>query len=268
MEIFEYSDYKSFVKSTIQSRPKAGRGQYRKMAEALGVTSVLISQIFSGPKDLTIEQAHDLTQFFGLSNLEKKYFLLLVQKERAGTHGLKQFIDQQLEEILEQSLAVRSQFENIKELTEEQKATFYSSWIYSATRLMTAAEEPVEVETICQVLGQPREKIVEVIQFLLDSGLCKMEEGQVKIGPHQTHVGRDSKFLIQHLRNWRIKALEKIEDINEQDELSYSGPMMLSERAAKEVRKNLLSFIRESTNSALHSEAETLYCLNLDWIKI
>ena len=80
MNVFEYKNYKHCVNSWISLQPKAGHGQLRQLALHLGVNSVVMSQVFRGDRDLTPEQALGVTQFMGLSELERDYFFLLVQK--------------------------------------------------------------------------------------------------------------------------------------------------------------------------------------------
>ena len=59
MVIFEFDSYKDYVKTHVESLPNGGRGEWGRIARAIGVNSTMVSQIFKGPKDLSIEQALD-----------------------------------------------------------------------------------------------------------------------------------------------------------------------------------------------------------------
>lgn len=72
MEIFDFTDYKKFIVSLLKLGPKKGRGSLKKMAEHLQVNSVVMSQIFKGDRNLNLEQAWELSEYFGFSELEKK----------------------------------------------------------------------------------------------------------------------------------------------------------------------------------------------------
>ena len=97
--IFEFEDYKKFVQSWIKASPSGGHGKYREIAKALSAHTTTISQVFNGEKDLTIEQAHLMAEFLGFNALETRYFLLLVQLERAGTHRLKLYYKKEIGEV-------------------------------------------------------------------------------------------------------------------------------------------------------------------------
>jgi hypothetical protein len=53
------------------------------------VASKALFIIGNGDRDLTVEQALSLCEFFGFIELEADYFVSLVERERAGTHQLK-----------------------------------------------------------------------------------------------------------------------------------------------------------------------------------
>src|SRR5690349_11426142 len=89
MTIFTYSDYKLFIRERVQLMPHRGRGQFRQMALHLDVNSTVISQIFKGSRHLSPEQGLKIAQYLGLADLETRYFLNLIYKERAGTQDLK-----------------------------------------------------------------------------------------------------------------------------------------------------------------------------------
>lgn len=99
MKIFEFQNYKAFIRSMITNHPDLGHGSIKKMAAALRVHPSLISQVLNGIKDLTSEQANDIAGFFCLSELETEYFLCLVDIERAGTTRLKVFHQSRLRRL-------------------------------------------------------------------------------------------------------------------------------------------------------------------------
>jgi hypothetical protein len=96
MSVFEFDNYRKFVRHAISTTPALGRGSVKKMATALRVHPSLISQVLSGSKDFTSEQANDIASFLNLNELETEYFLCLVDIERAGTSRLKTFLQNKL----------------------------------------------------------------------------------------------------------------------------------------------------------------------------
>ena len=89
-------------------------------------------------------------------------------------------------------------------------------------------------------------------------------KGRLDIGPQVTHMGHDSPFVNRHHANWRLKGLQYLENLSDND-LFCTGPMALSKEAAKSIRKSLVELIERSTKSAANSDSEVVRCLNIDW---
>ena len=64
MSIFKSSDYRQFIRQTVQGFPHGGRGEWARLAEHLDVNATMISQVLSGAKDFSIEQAQKVGLFF------------------------------------------------------------------------------------------------------------------------------------------------------------------------------------------------------------
>lgn len=266
MDFFQQTDYRQLIKEWVQERPKSGHGQMRKMALHAGINSVVISQVMSGLRDFTLEQALSVAQFMCLPSLEREYFLLLVQKSRAGTEDLKQFFEQQAKLLRERSKKLRERIEH-KPLTEEAKSIFYSKWQYSAVRLGLSIPNWQNYEAISRFLGIDRRQLIEIIEFLLAHQLLVDKEGRLQMGPQVTHIGNDSPHVSRHQANWRVKALANLDHPHKSD-LFYTGPMVLSNETAEDVRAMLAGMIKEVVDKVVKSPSETLRCLNIDWFQV
>mgnify|MGYP001432859607 CR=1 FL=1 len=266
MSVFDYSDYKEFVNSWISEQPKGGHGQLRHLAKSLDVNSVVMSQVFRGNRELSLEHALSVAQFMGLSNIERDFFLLLVQKSRAGSFELKRVLEEQIESHRAKSQNLKNRVKH-EAFSENDKATFYSQWYYSAIRLGVSIEGLGSIGAIANYLNLNRALVAKVVEFLLENRLIVEEKKRLTMGPSITHVGHDSPFVNRHHSNWRLKGLQAMESLSDSD-LFYTGPMALSNSAAKEIRKLLIELVEKSTKKASTSDSETLRCLNIDWFPV
>ena len=189
MTLFDYSSYKNFVNDWISRQPKKGHGQLRQLSLKLKINSVVMSQVFRGSRDLTLEQGLGVCQFLGLSELERDYFLLLVQKNKAGTHELKLVLESQLEKLRESAKALKNRITHQK-FSDESKATFYSQWYYSAIRLAASLENLNSADSIAQHLNLERALVAKVLEFLLKNKLVVETKKGLDRGPQVTHGGR------------------------------------------------------------------------------
>lgn len=263
MTVFDYQDYKKFVNDWMATQPASGRGQLKKMAEHLRVSSVIMSQVFRGPRELSLEQAAGASVFLGLGELERDYFLGLVSYERAGTAELKSVYHRQNENIRGRAQSLQNRIKH-QALTEEDRATFYSEWFYSAIRLGSSIPGLGSVTALANHLKLDRALVAKAVDFLLRNGLLVRKGGQLELGPRVTHVGHDSPFVNRHHSNWRILGLQKL-PATKPDDLFYTGPMALSKEAAAEIRAGLVELIERATAKAAQSKSEALRCLTIDW---
>lgn len=268
MTIFNYDDYKQFVRDRISNLPKKGRGQYKVLAERLRVHNVFLSQVFSGEKDLSEEQALELSEYLELSEFETDFFILLVQIRRASTHKLQQRLKNRLNLLRQQSQDLRKRLPQDKQLTEEVRALFYSNWYFSGVRLATSLEKLNTVEEIAEYLNLPRTLVQQINEFLLRHGLILQTKKGLEMGPRRIHVGRESLVLSRHHTNWRLKAIETLPIYDPTNQLFFTGPYALSKKAAKKIHGLLLELIDQATAEAVNSESETMVCLNIDWFQI
>lgn len=265
--IFEFSNYREYLNEWIESQGSRSYGLKGRLAEALNVSSSLISQVLSGKKTLTPEQASDLCDHLGLNALEADYLHLLIEFDRAGSHKYKAKLQAKINLLQTQAKQIGKRVPRHKELTDEQKAIYYSSWLYTGIRNLTATPSTQHPEDIARHLHLETSVVSRVLRFLIDNGLCiETENGGVTYGPASTHVDSDSPFVNKHHQNWRFQAIGKMEMRKEED-LFFTSPMSLSVEAAEEIRRLLPSFIQNVMKIAGPSESEIVACLNIDWFR-
>jgi uncharacterized protein (TIGR02147 family) len=264
MNIYEFTDYKKYVRNWLDQQPRKGHGVFAKMAEALGISAVLVSQVFSGPKNLSLEHAYLLADFLSLNLSEKNYFLLLVNFERAGSQKLRDHFKSEIKQIQKQKT------ENLKEivgqdisLNEADKAIFYSSWLYSAIRLQTSIDGFQTVEALAKRFQLPREEILKKLQFLVEKNLCVQTAKGYHMGPQRTHLEAGSPYIRPRQVSWRVKGFEKME-IPQASHLFYTAPMSISEEQYTELRKRITEMIAELGQKVTANKPEKLACLNID----
>jgi uncharacterized protein (TIGR02147 family) len=266
MDLFDFDDYKQYVLARLENSPKRGHGQFRVMAEHLRVSSVYISQVFRRDKHLSPEQAYALCELFAFTGLEREYFFTLVQVGRAGSVDLQNYLRQNLQAIRVRAQNLKTRIAQQKELSDQAQAIFYSNWIYSAVRLLSAIDQPQPVESIAARFRLPANSVNRAIDFLVNEGLCVLENGRLRMGPQVTHLDANSPYIKSRQIQWRTKGFEQMESIPP-DELFYTGPMVLGRTDIAIVRKRLVSLIQEVTDMVRKSPNEELACLNIDWFR-
>lgn len=268
MNLFEFTDFREYLEAFVKTQPRNGHGYKLKIAEALRVHPTLITQILKGRKSFSNEQAYALTQFMGLSDIEKDYFLTLIDLDRAGSVSLKKFIESKLLKLRQEHAKVKNRVPVYASLSEADQALFYSQWYYSAVRLSSGISDKVTAESLQQDLNLPESLIKNVLEFLISRGLViEKEDKTLDRGPQNTFLPSDSPMISRHHMNWRMKAIERHPRLTP-EELGFSAPLTLAESDIPEVRKMCLDFIQQVSKKVSTSSAEKLACLNIDWFRI
>ena len=262
--LFEIQDYKSWIKLRIKSLPHGGRGEISRMAQHLGVHVTLVSQILKGDKDFTIEQGYSLTEYFALNDLEAEFFVVLIQFNRAGTHGLRKFFEKRMGELIQKSQDLKKRLPFDRQLSTEESATFYSDWRFSAVRVFTSLEDGKTFEEIQKHFHLSIQQAHRIVDFLVSTGLCEKKNNFYHVGSQQTHVAFGSPFLKSHLSNWRNKAVESSDGLKI-EELMYSSCLSLSRKDFALIKERLAEVVKSVQLAVKETDPQELVIFNLDW---
>lgn len=269
MRLFEFADYRDFLRHHIAALPQQGRGFIGRLSEATRINHSIVSQVLSGDRDFTPEQAASVGEFLKLSRSEQEYFVLLVLRARAGNPPLRELLDRQLAEHRRRDQNLHDRLPVDRDLTDAEKAVYYSTWHYAAAHVMSSLPGVNTVELVSERLRMPRERAAQVVQFLVRHDICRLENDRLTPGSRSLHLDAQHPLIPRHHGNWRIRAMERHADIDPgKSEISYSSPMSLSREAAAELRRRIVDFIAQSASVVDSSEPEDAYCMNLDWFRI
>jgi uncharacterized protein (TIGR02147 family) len=237
------------------------------MARSVGCQTAYISQVILGQAHLSAEQAEKLAQFLKFSEEETGYFLLLVQKDRAGTESLRKHCLKQIKKTQEYRAQLKNRVDTKTELNAEAQAIYFSSWIYSAIHVLTTIPEFQKRNKIAEHLQLPLSAIDEALKFLVSVQLITDDHGVLKPGMARMHLPHDSPLVAKHHANWRLQAVRDLELRNDES-LHYSSCVSLSKQDAALIREQLLKTIENIKSQIKKSPEEALYSFCMDLFEI
>lgn len=262
--VFDHDDYKTFLQEACGGTQRR-TGLKSELARAMNCQPTYISQIFRGKAHLSLEQAEAVSRFFEFTREERRYFMLLVQCERAGTASLKRLFEEDLRELREKRLTLTERLGRHDSLAEVDQSLYYSSWHYAAVHIALTIPGLRSPAALAQFFNAPEAKIREVIDFLLRTGLAELnEQGELTTGTKSIRLGNDSPNILRHHTNWRLYAIESLEREASSD-LHYSAVVSLSYRDALQVKDRLLEHLKEILTTIKASAEEELCVLNIDF---
>ena len=194
---------------------------------------------------------------------------LLVRFAGAGTAKLKSKIKNEIEDTKKAAQSISTRLKTERELTDTERAIFYSSWLYPAIRLYCSTSgNGKTLEEIMERFSLPRVKALKLLDFLVQSQLCALSGSHYKMGAQSTFVPQGSPFLNRHHSNWRLKAMQTYESLSE-EELMFTGAMSIARKDFELLREKMAGFIKEFSQIVKDSPAEEIACFNMDffWIR-
>lgn len=266
LNIFDFSDYRRFLKGWVEAAKEAKTSNLSRLAEVAQVHPTFLSHVLAGTKELSLEQAALISTHIGLTKLEQEYFFVIIQLDRAGNQNLKKYWLDKKTEIESEKNKLSQRFEKHRQLTSEQRAIFYSSWIYAAIWSSTAIDNGQNLSQISTLFQLSREKTEDILSFLIQTGLCNEASEIYSLGETHVHVPNESPFVVKHHINWRIKAIQQM-DNRDKAELFFTAPMSIAKKDFELIREKLNLAVKEVVDIAKVSSAEEVVCLNIDFFR-
>ena len=261
--IFEFQDYKAYLKVWISSRPNGGRGEKSNIAKRARCHLAYISQILTGKAHFNLEQADALNGLFEHGEDEAHFFILLVEHARAGTPSLQKYFARRIRGVLDQRLHLKNRFTDKKSLDPQNQSVYYSHWAYCAVHMAILNPSLRTPGSIARYFNVDVSKVVEILDFLVSVGLVRNDRGGFLPGDVRIHLAHDSPLISKHHANWRLQAMRSFER-ETPHELHYSGVVSVSRADLSRVREIMVGALEKIRAVVKESKDETVYCYALD----
>lgn len=266
MSVFDFDDYKRFLEAWVGPRTQR-TGRKSLLARDLRCQVTYVSQVLYRNAHLSLEQAEAAARTIGLSTEESSFFLLLVQKARAGTPSLRRHFEMQIERALESRLNVKQRLGREVELSDTQRATYYSAWHYAAAHMALTIPPLRTRAKLRAALELSDKQLTTALDFLIESGLAVKEGESYVPTQNKVRLGNESALAVPYHTQWRAKAMQSITDESVSD-LHYSGVYSVSRKDALVIKDRMLEFLREQLKTIHASPEEELRVMCLDWFQL
>lgn len=266
ISIYQYNSYKNFFNAWAQSQANKGHGEYRKLALALNVSTTMISQVFNGEKDLSLELICELADYLHLNEAETEYLLLLAEYSKAGSEKLKSKFNKQIIQKQNEAQKLAHRLAQDYSLGEQAKQIYFSSWVYPAIRILCDVPEYNTADQIAERLKLSRNHVGKCLDFLIQQHIVIEKEGHLQLGPAHIYLSSSDPLVGHTHLDWRNLGHHKRQVYNE-DHFFYSGQYALSKEVLYEIRRLLPDFVESVLKKVKPSASETACSLNIDFFE-
>jgi uncharacterized protein (TIGR02147 family) len=267
VSIFQNEGYKGYLNAKIASLPRNGRGFKAQLAEKIGCQKAFVSQVLQGESHFNLEHGDKINHALHHDKEEAAFFLLLIQHARAGTESLRRHFQEQIETMREKRAQLKNRLRSDRDLSQEQKGKYYSSWIYGAIRVALTVPQFQTKVALIQKLGITEDRLNEAVAFLEEAGLIERRNEKFLPTALHLHIGNDQDLIVRHHTNWRLRTLDAIANPQRED-LHYSSVVSLSVADAARLKSLILDFIEKSRKIVEASPEEELYTFCADFFAL
>lgn len=265
-DVFSFDDYRDYLKREFAGSGQ-GRGRRIILAKALKCQSSFISQVLTKRANLSLEHALQTSEFLRHNLKEKNYFILLVQKEKAGSKALEIYFKDQIIKCLSQREKIQDRIEVKAELNLADQLKYYSKWYYSALHVLAGIPNYNSIEKMKECLSLNEVVVRQGLNFLEKIGMVRKTGSSYIITEKRIHLPAGSDMLPRHHGNWRIKTLDIVES-ESQENLHYSSILGISKDDYRYFRERLLSLLQEFEPLIQNSKEEVPVVFLFDLFKL
>jgi Mn-dependent DtxR family transcriptional regulator len=152
-------------------------------------------------------------------------------------------------------------------LNEEQRSVFYSAWYFLAAHIGLTIPAWQSHEQLSKKLGLSASRTAEILKYLCEIGLVEKKGSQFIPTETEIRLGKDSHHILKHHTNWRVKAIESLEN-EEIHDMHYSSVLSLSESDVIKIKNLLLDQLKDNLKIVAASKEEKLFGLNIDFYNL
>jgi uncharacterized protein (TIGR02147 family) len=265
MNVFNYDDYKSYLRAAIKESPE--RGYLTKLAAAAGCQKSYFTQVLHHHVHFTPEHATSLCRFWNFDDNEEDYFIELVNYARAGTQLLRHRIQKRLTQIKDEKLTLAKRFKASDITDEESRAFYYSSWLISAIHMAITIPDLQTVKSLSRHFRSEENEISKILEQLYKFGLAAKKGSAWVTTNKMIHLPRNSVFTSMNHLNWRNQALIDSQQ-HKKDSIHYTSITSLSKSDFYEIQQLVLKFIDQKRKIITPSKEEVLGCFTCDWFEV
>lgn len=273
MSVYDFNTYKEALKGImLERRERLGsKFTFEKMATACGVQKTYFSKVMNSHAHLNPDQLFNAGEYLKLLPKEVEFLLLLRELETAINKNRITSLNQKIDKIKSEELKIKSQLKtSTTALTEEQKWEYFTNIDLQLVHLfLTINHYAKKPELISDKIGIDNDKLILLINKLKEFSFVELKNGIHQAADPSLHLPEDSPvFQVFGILN-RVKTIEKIRKnkATSEDDYFFSAIFSADSRLHNQLKKKILTLIKETQSEVLKQKSEQVYQLNIDFFK-
>jgi hypothetical protein len=263
MNLYETDNYTKYLKFRLSGAGAGRRGLKTRFAKAIQCDGAYVTRILEASAGLSPEQGMRANAFLGHTEDESDFFLTLIGLARAGTKELRGYYQKRLSQLRDQHYTLSKRVKDVESLPEITQATYYSLWLYAAVDVATSVPALQTTEALCEAFQLPLSTLGPILGFLRECGVVEQKENRWINTGRPIYLTSDSPHIRKHHLNWRLKAMQLIEQPKSAN-LHYSSVISLSAKDFERLKEQFIQTISSARELVKGSKDEVVaaYCID------
>jgi uncharacterized protein (TIGR02147 family) len=256
LKVTDHSDYRAFL-ALVYAEAKARDVSYSyvKLSRDLGVGSTNAHSVISGRRPLTLKAAEKVCEALHLTGVQKRYFLTLVQQERARSIADR-------DEAFDQRMALRQRV--MPSEMESRQLAFFEHWYHAAVLEILRLESAQDSEEwLAEHIRPevPTARVRESLALLQELGYVRYDQARRRLFPTDATITTGNEVLGLALMSFHRQmlkiAMEAVETVPREERdisaVTLSVSPALRDQFKDEIialRKRFLKLSAEETDAS------------------
>lgn len=241
--VFEFIAYKDVMAAYLTG--VGHRGQMTKAAAALNCQRSYLSRVITENLHLTPEHAFNLAEFLNFTELEREYFIALVERDRAAGPRYSEHWKRKITELKRRNESVQERANRQSVSLDSSKTVYFTSWTWTAIHFLTAVNNGQTARAIAGRLNLADDFVRAQLKQMSEQGLVENSGEKWHYKSGEFHAGSDSPLVLLHHQNWRARAVQDAQ-VAPGANTHFTGIMTLSREDAARIKELMLEFIAKA----------------------
>lgn len=236
----DYRDYLSLVYAACKAEDVSY--SYVRFSEDLGLSSTNAHSVIAGRRSLTVKAAEKICTALGLTGIQRRYFLKLVEQKRARSTADR-------DEIFAARLELRQK--TLPTDLDKRQLAFFEHWYNAAIlEILRLDDAQDQAEWLASVLSPsvPQAKVATSLQLLKDLGYIAFDSGRNRYFPTDVTITTGNEIIGMAIASYHRQMLKLAVDALDEvdaDERDISAVTLMASPALVAQFKDELAALRK-----------------------
>ncbi|MBM4253975.1 MAG: TIGR02147 family protein [Deltaproteobacteria bacterium] len=206
----DYRDYLSLVYAACKAEDASY--SYIRFSEDLGLSSTNAHSVIAGRRSLTVKAAEKISVALGLTGIQRRYFLKLVEQKRARSTADR-------DEIFAARLELRQK--TLPTELDKRQLAFFEQWYNAAIlEILRLDDAQDQAEWLASVLSPsvPQAKVAASLQLLKDLGYIAFDSARNRYYPTDVTITTGNEIIGMAIASYHRQMLKlAVDSLDEVD---------------------------------------------------